>query len=77
MQRVVAESEDRNAVTERRREQAQNTLESKVDPSKLVKILKVLINNPDIAGGRLWSATFDKPAEGLTKRNFGKLRRVF
>jgi short-subunit dehydrogenase len=77
MQRVVAESEDRSAVTERRREQAQKTLESKVDPSKLVKILKFLIINPDIAGGRLWSATFDKPAESLTKSNFGKLRRVF
>jgi short-subunit dehydrogenase len=77
MQKLVAESPSESVVTTKRREQALETLNSEMDPSNLIKMLNFLIQNPESAGGRIWSANFDKPTKDPEVQNFGKLRRVF
>ena len=53
------------------------TLESAVDPRKLIEMINFLIHNPESAGGRIWSANFDQPSSDIDNKNFGKLRRIF
>lgn len=77
MQKVVAESQNTLSVSEERKGQALATLHSNVDPSKLISMLNFLIANPDVAGGRVWSANFDSLISELEKENFGKMRRTF
>jgi len=64
-------------VSPNRREQAVRTLESAVDPRKLIEMINFLIHNPESAGGRIWSANFDQPSSDIDNKNFGKLRRIF
>jgi short-subunit dehydrogenase len=77
MQKVVAESQDTLSVSAERKSQALKTLHSQVNPSKLISMLNFLMENPDIAGGRIWSASFDSLVTELGKENFGKMRRTF
>jgi len=77
MQKLVAESENTSAVSMERKRQALITLESEVDPNKLISLLNFLIENPDMAGGRVWSANFDTLKTEFPDKNFGKLRRVY
>ena len=77
MQKQVAESENTAAVSAERKKQALTTLETEVDAFKLISLLNFLILNPEIAGGRIWSANFDSLEPVLRSKNFGKLRRVF
>ena len=77
MQKFVAESLSEGIVTAERREQALKTLDTDVNPSNLIRMLNFLIQNPESAGGRVWSANFDQPTNDIKIKNFGKLRRVF
>ena len=76
MQEIVAESLDTKAVSNQRRENAVSTLGMDTDPSKLIRMLNFLCQNPDLAGGRIWSANFDSPVLCDLEPNFGKIRRV-
>ena len=77
MHEMVAHSMNEKVVSPNRREQAVRTLETAVDPTKLIKMINFLIQNPESAGGRIWSANFDQPSGDIDNKNFGKLRRVF
>lgn len=77
MQKMVAQSMNEKIVSPNRREQALRTLESTVDPRKLIEMINFLIQNPESAGGRIWSANFDTIETELGDKNFGKLRRVY
>lgn len=77
MQKVVADSENQLAVTAERKNQALITLSSDVDSSKLISTINFLVANPEIAGGRVWSANFDNLQTEIGEKNFGKLRRVY
>jgi short-subunit dehydrogenase len=77
MQAMVAQSMNEKVVSPNRRKQALSTLESRVDPRKLIEMINFLIQNPESAGGRIWSANFDQPSADIENKNFGKLRRVF
>ena len=77
MQKVVADSHNAANVSRERRDQASLTLKSSADSSKLISMLNFLIENPEAAGGRVWSANFDPPISADLKPNFGKVRRVF
>jgi NAD(P)-dependent dehydrogenase (short-subunit alcohol dehydrogenase family) len=77
MQRAVAEAPETN-VDLRRREQAKSTLEvGAKHPERILSIIDFLMANPDVAGGRLWSAQFDDYTSSSVEKDFGKLRRVF
>lgn len=77
MQKVVADSQNTANVSTQRRDQASMTLRATADPLKLISMLNFLIANPDVAGGRVWSANFDSLKTELDDKNFGKLRRVY
>jgi len=77
MQEMVAQSMNEKVVSPNRREQALRTLESEVNPTKLIEMINFLIQNPESAGGRIWSANFDQPTVDIENKNFGKLRRIF
>ena len=77
MQKVVADSQNTANVSTERRDQASMTLRTSADPSKLISMLNFLIANPEVAGGRVWSANFDPPVIANLKPNFGKFRRIF
>jgi short-subunit dehydrogenase len=77
MQDVVANSFDESVVSQQRRSEAIETLNSKSDPTKLIQLMNFLIKNPEEAGGRIWSANFDQLAANNLTDNFGKLRRIY
>jgi NAD(P)-dependent dehydrogenase (short-subunit alcohol dehydrogenase family) len=76
MQGIVAESVHGSVVAERRNA-AIKTLNTETDPTKLIEMINFLIKNPELAGGRLWSANFDQLTEELISSDFGKLRRIY
>lgn len=77
MQDIVANSLDGSVVSQQRRDEAKRTLNSKSDPTKLIELINFLIKNPEVAGGRIWSANYDQLTAKNVAANFGKLRRVF
>jgi hypothetical protein len=46
-------------------------------PEKLIALLKYLIENPRLLGGRSWSANFDKLGVKDMNAEFGRMRRVY
>ena len=77
MQKMVAESHGESSVSVERRNQAIATMQTEIDATKLISMLNFLVANPELAGGRIWSANFDPHLKDLEKENFGKMRRVF
>jgi len=77
MQDLVANSDDDSVISSQRRSEAIRISNSRTDPGKLIALINYLIRNPDMAGGRVWSANFDELAGGKMVANFGKLRRIF
>lgn len=77
MQKAVADSQNAANVSSERRDKASLTLKSIPDPLKLISMLNFLIENPEAAGGRVWSANFDPLISANLKPNFGKIRRIF
>jgi short-subunit dehydrogenase len=77
MQKEVAKSQNALAVSKERKDRALMTLAYNTDPSKLISMLNFLMANPNVAGGRVWSANFDSLQTKLPKMNFGKMRRTF
>ena len=77
MQRAVAEAPWGN-MNKGRRDQAKRTLQEGAKyPEKILEMLDYLIRNPDVAGGRLWSAQFDDNQSSSSNQEFGKMRRIF
>jgi short-subunit dehydrogenase len=75
MQEVVANSPEISVITPKRRQQALETLQTDADPTRLINLLNFLAQNPDLAGGRIWSANFDDIKTKEVSNGFGKLRR--
>ena len=74
MQEAVSQ-ESSTKIPELRVARAKEVMESKPSTEKLVNLIVFLAANPELLGGRTWSANFDE----LTDQggNFGKLRRIY
>ena len=74
MQEVVAQ-ESSNRIPELRVARAKEVMMSVASTENLAKLVIFLSENPQLLGGRTWSANFDQ----LTDQggNFGKLRRLY
>lgn len=76
MQRAVAGASDMD-VPISRIDMAKQLEEKPSSPEKLIVLLKYLIENPKLLGGRSWSANFDKIGSRDLNSEFGRMRRVF
>ena len=77
MQTAVASAPE-GSISSQRRDQARNVLaQGPQHPKKIIEMLANLIRNPEIAGGRLWSAQHDDFKVSLSPGDFGKLRRQY
>lgn len=77
MQNAVASAPE-GSVSDQRRGHAKNVFfHGPKHPEKIINMLTTLIDNPQIAGGRLWSAQHDNFQNSRGVKNFGKLRRIF
>lgn len=76
MQEVVA-SANPSEVQEARIERAKSVMTNQPNPERLVNMINFLTVNPEILGGRSWSANFDPMQTMNLPENFGRIRRVF
>jgi NAD(P)-dependent dehydrogenase (short-subunit alcohol dehydrogenase family) len=72
MQAVVAQ-EDSRKIPELRISRAKEVMSSNASTEKLAHLVGFLADNPDLLGGRTWSANFDVLTD--QQGNFGRLRR--
>ena len=76
MQAIVANSEPGEHLSVDRINAAKKTMTDSTHSEKLIGLLNFLIDNPDRAGGRVWSANFDNFDKTVPLGEFGRLRRV-
>jgi NAD(P)-dependent dehydrogenase (short-subunit alcohol dehydrogenase family) len=76
MQRAVARANDL-VIPISRINSAKQLEEEPSSPEKLITLLKYLIENPRLLGGRSWSANFDKLGVKDMNAEFGRMRRVY
>ncbi len=74
MQEVVSK-ESPSRIPEKRVLRAREVMTSKPSIQKLVDLINFLTDNPELLGGRIWSANFDNLSHQVG--NFGKLRRIY
>lgn len=74
MQEVVAR-EDSTKIPELRVSRAKEVMSSNPSTEKLASLVGFLADNPNLLGGRTWSANFDELTD--QQGNFGKLRRIY
>jgi NAD(P)-dependent dehydrogenase (short-subunit alcohol dehydrogenase family) len=74
MQEVVAEKGS-TRVPDSRVARAKQVMSSNPSIEKLSRAVCFLNDNPDLLGGRIWSANFDELTH--QSKNFGKLRRIY
>ena len=75
MQEIVAQS--RLPEFEENRKKSSEIMQSVVNPEKLNRLIKWIIQNPKIANGRILSALHDDPASIVDSMDHGLLRRVY
>jgi len=73
MQEIVAQ-EDSTRIPQARIAHAKKIMSSIPSTDKLVRLIIFLADNPNLLGGRTWSANFDEITEH--QGNFGRLRRI-
>ena len=76
MQEVVASAHP-SEVQATRIERAKSVMTNQPNPEKLVNMINFLTGNPEVLGGRSWSANFDPMQIMNLPENFGRIRRVF
>jgi NAD(P)-dependent dehydrogenase (short-subunit alcohol dehydrogenase family) len=76
MQAIVAGASN-ELVSEEKIRAAKNVRASQEKTLKLVRLIDWLIEEPERAAGRIWSAQHDPLQWPPTNENFGKLRRVY
>jgi NAD(P)-dependent dehydrogenase (short-subunit alcohol dehydrogenase family) len=74
MQEIVAEKGS-TKVPDSRVARAKQIMSSEPSIEKLSRAISFLNDNPDLLGGRNWSANFDEMTH--QSKNFGKLRRIY
>jgi NAD(P)-dependent dehydrogenase (short-subunit alcohol dehydrogenase family) len=74
MQEVVSQ-ESSNRIPESRVARAKEVMIGAPSTEKLAKLVIFLAENPQLLGGRTWSANFDNLTDQAG--NFGKLRRIY
>ena len=76
MQSVVAEAGHDN-ISETRIADAKRIMSGIPNTSKLLRLVLFLMNHPEVAGGRIWSANFDLLSLENKVSDFGYMRRIF
>lgn len=75
MQNVVANAKPSRSISPERIQSAKRIMKQDSNPSKLTSLVKFLIESPEMAGGRIWSANYDDIHMKEISDGFGKLRR--
>ena len=76
MQQAVAEA-NQDDFSETRITDAKRVMSQIPNTLKLLRLIIFLTNNPEFAGGRIWSANFDVLSFENKVSNFGYMRRIF
>lgn len=75
MQAQVANSIS-SAISVKQRKNAIETLRNHPESTNVVELIIQLWSNPELAGGRCWSARFDRGMTIDKNSNFGRMRRI-
>ncbi len=75
MQNVVANANPSRSISSQRIHNAGRVMKQDSNPSRLTSLVNFLIESPEMAGGRIWSANFDDIHTKEISNGFGKLRR--